>query len=175
MVEYGRIVDRCKRQFELFMSNRVGLAALLAVAACSFLDAARATPTSGPWMTEEAMRQAFIGKTLDGHYGNGITWSETYLESGRLDYREAQRHAAGNWHFRGHVFCTFYDPPPIHPPLNGGCWTTIKVSANCYEFYLAGLTPEPPFEDDVQDANRRWNARGWRNDERSTCTDKPSV
>ena len=152
------------------MRNSTRLAAVVTVAALAFLDTASATPASGPWMSEEAMRAAFIGKTLDGHYGNGVTWTETYLENGGLDYREAQRHATGKWHFRGHVFCTFYDAQ-----LNGGCWTTIKVSANCYEFYLAGLTPEPPFDDDVQGANRRWNARGWRQGEPSTCTEKPSV
>ena len=95
------------------------------------------------------MRAAFIGKTLDGHYGNGVAWTETYLADGRLDYRESARRAVGTWHFRGHVFCTFYDPAPAQPPLNGGCWTAIKASANCYEFYLAGLAPEPPFADDL--------------------------
>ena len=38
------------------------------------LAAASPRPASAldePWMTEEAMRAAFIGKTLDGHYGNG--------------------------------------------------------------------------------------------------------
>jgi len=30
-----------------------------------------ATPTN-TWMTEEAMRAAFIGKTLDGHYVDGL-------------------------------------------------------------------------------------------------------
>ena len=87
------------------------------------------------------MRAAFIGKTLDGHYGNGVTWTETYLADGRLDYRESARQAVGNWHFRGHVFCTFYDPPLLQPAADGGCWTAIKTSANCYEFYLAGLAP----------------------------------
>jgi hypothetical protein len=128
-----------------------------------------------PWMTEEAMRSAFIGKTLDGYYGNGLTWTETYLGDGRLDYRESARRATGHWHFRGHVFCTFYDPPLPEPPLSGGCWTAIKTSANCYEFYLAGLSPEPPFEDDASGMSRRWNARGWRQEEPSTCSEKPSV
>jgi len=127
------------------------------------------------WMTEAAMRAAFIGKTLDGHYGNGVTWTETYLDNGRLDYRERRRRAVGNWHFRGHVFCTFYDPSPALPPLNGGCWTAVKTSANCYEFYLAGLTPEPPFADDTPSMAQGWNARSWRQDEPSTCHDKPSV
>jgi hypothetical protein len=126
-------------------------------------------------MSEEAMRAAFIGKTLDGHYSSGTAWTEVYFKDGRLDYREGQRRAVGKWHFHGHVFCTFYDPPPLRPPLNGGCWTAIKISANCYEFYLAGVTPNPPFEDDDAGAARRWNARGWRNDEPSTCREKPSV
>ena len=121
------------------------------------------------------MRAAFIGKTLDGHYGNGITWTETYLGDGRLDYREKARGATGKWYFRGHVFCTFYDPSDAQPPLSGGCWTAIKAGTNCYEFYLAGLTREPPFEDGEADMGQRWNARGWRSDEPSTCTDKPSV
>jgi hypothetical protein len=144
----------------------VGILLLATMPAARALDA---------WMTEDAMRAAFIGKTLDGHYGNGLTWTETYLDNGRLDYREGARRAVGNWHFRDHVFCTFYDPPPAQPPLNGGCWTTIKVSANCYEFYVAGLAPEPPFADDLPGMPQRWTARGWRKDAPSTCHDKPSV
>ena len=128
-----------------------------------------------PWMTEAAMRSAFVGKTLDGHYGNGVAWTEIYFDNGRLDYRESQRRAVGNWYFRGHVFCTFYEAPLAQPPLNGGCWTAIKTSANCYEFYLAGLSPEPPYQDDAPGMAQRWNARGWRKDEPSTCMEKPSV
>jgi hypothetical protein len=126
-------------------------------------------------MSEEAMRAAFIGKTLDGHYGNGVTWTEVYLANGRLDYREGNRQAVGEWHFSGHVFCTFYDPPLLRPPLSGGCWTAIKASANCYEFYLAGLTPDPPFEDGTPGMAGRWTARAWRQEEPSTCNEKPSV
>jgi hypothetical protein len=127
------------------------------------------------WMSEDAMRAAFIGKTLDGYYGNGLTWTETYFEGGRLSYSESLRQATGRWHFRGHVFCTFYDAPLPDPPLNGGCWTAIKTSANCYEFYLAGLSPEPPFIDETPGMAQRWNARGWRQEEPSTCSEKPSV
>jgi hypothetical protein len=126
------------------LTTGLGVALLAATAAA--LDA---------WMTEDAMRASFIGKTLDG--------------------RESARRAVGTWHFRGHVFCTFYDPSPAQSPLNGGCWTAIKTGANCYEFYLAGITPEPPFADDAPGMAQRWNARGWRKDEPSTCHDKPSV
>jgi hypothetical protein len=126
-------------------------------------------------MTEEAMRTAFIGKTLDGHYGDGTTWTEAYLDSGRLDYREGNKRAAGDWSFRGHVFCTFYDPPLLRPPLAGGCWTAIKSGANCYEFYLASLGRDEPVDEEGGGPIRRWNARGWRQGEPSTCQDKPSV
>jgi hypothetical protein len=156
------------------MPRTTSLLALGAIGLSIALAPALAT-TPNPWMSEQAMREAFIGKTLDGHYGNGVAWTEAYLADGRLDYREVARRAVGNWYFRGHVFCTFYDRSDSHPALSGGCWTTIKTSANCYEFYLAGLSREPPFEDDVPSMGQRWNARGWRNDEPSTCTEKPSV
>jgi hypothetical protein len=176
MLEYGRVSGRYKRHSSLSMTFLPRRTALRAAAVSSVLLAGvSAAPALDAWMTEEAMRAAFIGKTLDGHYGNGVTWTETYFDTGRLDYRESRRRAVGNWYFRGHVFCTFYDPPLVQPPLNGGCWTTIKTSANCYEFYLAGLSPEPPFADDTPGMAQRWNARGWRKDEPSTCTEKPSV
>ena len=79
------------------------------------------------WMSEEAMRADFAGQTLDGHYGSGTTWTETYFADGRIDYRESNRTAQGHWHFRGGVvFCTFYDPP-YSPAFVGGCWQVIKT------------------------------------------------
>ena len=128
-----------------------------------------------PWMSEDAMRAAFIGKTLDGRYGNGLSFTETYFAGGQLEYHEAERQANGRWHFRGHVFCTFYDASARQSRLNGGCWTAVKTSSNCYDFYLAGLAPEPPFEDEARDMADRWSARGWRTEEPSTCNEKPSV
>jgi hypothetical protein len=152
------------------------LALMVAVAGTVLGPAPQVCAVTPPWMTAEAMRAAFIGKTLDGHYGNGVSWTEAYLAGGRLDYREAGRNAAGYWYFRdGNVFCTFYDPPD-RPALAGGCWNTIRVSANCYEFYLAGsMAPGTPGEPDREDWLQRWNARAWRNDAPSTCHEKPSV
>jgi len=130
-----------------------------------------ATPTN-TWMTEEAMRAAFIGKTLDGHYIDGLRWTETYGADGRLDYRERARNGLGHWYFRGNVFCTFYDPGY---GLNGGCWTAIKASANCYEFYVAGLNDGRTEDDAAPGPLGNWAARAWREGEPSTCQDKPSV
>jgi hypothetical protein len=151
------------------------LSACLGMAAAALAAALPVRAMDPHWMTEEGMRTAFIGKTLDGHYGNGITWTETYGADGQLDYREATRRAVGRWYFRGHVFCTFYDTGQNQVSLNGGCWTAIKTSANCYEFYLAGMNREPPYEDGPLGMDQRWNAQGWRQGEPSTCDERPAV
>jgi hypothetical protein len=130
-----------------------------------------AAPTN-VWMTQEAMRAAFIGQTLDGHYVDGLRWTETYDAEGRLDYRERARNGLGHWYFRGNVFCTFYDPGY---GLNGGCWNAVKVSPNCYEFYIAGLNDGRTEDEAAPGPLGSWAARAWRHGESSTCEDKPSV
>lgn len=146
--------------------------ALLAIAAVLCAGAAAAAP-SRTWMTEEAMRAAFIGKTLSGHYVDGLAWTESYGEDGRLDYSEALRRGRGSWHFQGpRVFCTFYDPGH---GLTGGCWNALQVSRNCYEFFPADwLGPETGSETAPSDPLRPWVARAWRQSEPSTC-DEPTA
>lgn len=127
-----------------------------------------------PYLSESEIRGAIVGQTLDGHYVNGLPWSESYLADGRLDYREASRAARGAWSFRpGNVFCTFYDPSP-EGSLGGGCWLVLKPSANCFEFYIAG-GGSPADSDEGVTTQSRWNAQGWRRGEPSTCTEKPAV
>jgi hypothetical protein len=150
---------------------RVRLTLKCAVAALTLIAILRPAPAAS-WMSETAMRRAFIGRTLDGHYGNGETWSETYFVSGRLNYREPRRHAVGDWFFRGQVFCTFYDPEETHV-LSGGCWRALKAGANCYEFYLA-TTDSDALESDETGMAPHWTARGWRRGEPATC-EEPSV
>lgn len=127
-----------------------------------------------PYLSERDIRAMIVGQTLDGHYISGLSWSEAYLADGRLDYREPQRAAKGNWSFRpGNIFCTFYDPSP-EGSLGGGCWLVLKPSANCFEFYIAG-GGSPADSDEGVTTQSRWNAQGWRRDEPSTCTEKPAV
>lgn len=127
-----------------------------------------------PYLSEGSIREAIVGHTLDGHYGNGTTWSESYQSDGGLDYREARRAAHGKWSFRpGNVFCTFYDPSPTGS-LSGGCWLVIKSSANCFEFYVAG-EGAPVESDEGLSTPTRWNAQGWRRSQPSTCNEKPAV
>ncbi len=124
------------------------------------------------WMTEADMRGAFIGKTLDGQYVGGLEWTETYDLNGRLDYKESARVGGGYWYFRDHVFCTFYDPGQ---GLNGGCFTAIQASANCYEFYMAALGEREADKTEPPGQAGRWVARASRRGEPSTCEGRPSV
>src|SRR5688572_167786 len=83
----------------------------IAIFACIVSGHRSPARAEGSWMTEGAMRAAFIGKTLDGHYADGEDWTESYGQDGRLDYRDRRRGSVvGHWYFRDHVFCTFYDP-----------------------------------------------------------------
>ena len=173
-----------------FSFMRRAISTLLLAGGCAALASTAGfgtTATSRTWMTEEAMREAFSGQTLDGHYGSGTAWTETYTADGRIDYREGARAAQGRWSFRNATFCTFYDPA-FTPAFVGGCWQVLRTGANCYEFYTAGFRwpgrrdedgdgadDEQEGGDSSPNARIRWNARGWRTSEPSTCPEKPSV
>lgn len=148
--------------------SALGVLALSGLAAPSEPAAA----LTGGWMTEKAMRSAFIGQTLDGHYVDGLRWTEKYTPDGRLDYHEQVRKGVGYWYFRDQVFCTFYDPGY---GLNGGCWKAIKTSSNCFEFYVAGAADAGSDDEAAPGPRGRWSARAWRQGEPSTCENKPSV
>lgn len=154
------------------MRNLEQLAAVFTIALSTLAAASLSAAPTSTWMTEDAMRAAFIGKTLDGHYVDGLRWTETYSAEGRLDYRESARKGLGHWYFRDHTFCTFYDPGY---GLNGGCWNALKTSANCYEFYIAGLVETQPEDEAAPGPLGGWAARAWRTGEPSTCEDKPSA
>jgi hypothetical protein len=124
------------------------------------------------WMSEESMRGAFIGKTLDGYYADGRGWTETYGSDGRLDYRDTARSGPGFWYFRDEVFCTFYDPGH---DISGGCFTAVQVSGNCYEFYLAGFSEREVGKEIPQGPVGRWVARASRRGETPTCEAQPTV
>jgi hypothetical protein len=123
------------------------------------------------WMTEGAMRAAFIGKTLDGHYADGESWTEIYGADGRLDYRDRRRASLGHWYFRDHVFCTFYDRRTVH----GGCFTAVQEGDNCYELYLAGFSDREADKRPPVGPVGRWVARASRRGEPSTCEAQPTV
>ena len=124
------------------------------------------------WMTEAAMRAAFVGKTLDGYYADGEDWTERYDADGRLDYSDRRRRSPGSWYFRDEVFCTFYDPGRN---VTGGCFTAIQAGTNCYEFYLAEFSEREADKEVPPGPVGRWVARASRRGEPSTCEARPTV
>ena len=113
-------------------------------------------------MTEDQIRIELIGPPMKGNYADDQPWDETYFHDGSITYADTMNNWQGIWSFRGAGFCTYYNEGQ-----NGGCWTILKTSANCYEFYpvaRAGkLIPRKP------DQRRTWTARGWRTTAASTC------
>ena len=131
-----------------------------------------AAPTS-TWMTEEAMRAAFIGKTLDGHYVDGLRWTETYGADGRLDYRESARNGLG---------------PLVLPrqrllhvlrsglrPQRRLLDTRSRPAPIATSSILPVSTKPQPEDEAAPGPLGGWAARAWRQGEPSTCEDKPSV
>ncbi len=120
------------------------------------------------WLGDDEIKAAFAGRTIDGHYANGLTFTESYLASGRITYVDPLKAMAGRWSVVNRSFCTLYDTFPT-----GGCFKVTRISANCFEFYFltrtehAAALPEP--------AKPSWTARGWRTESPATCNEKPSV
>jgi hypothetical protein len=128
----------------------------------------QAVSAGEPWMDEAAMRAAFAGKTIQGHYASGKPFTEAYRADGGIDYREKGVAYEGHWSLQAGSFCTIYHSDPT-----GGCYQVRQVSDNCYEFYFVTRT-------EIQAAERNlgrpaWTARAAVSDRDATCSDKPSV
>jgi hypothetical protein len=118
------------------------------------------------WMTESELRTTFTGVTIDGHYQNGRTFTETYAAEGGVDYRDSVRVSGGHWSIVAGTFCTIYDDDPA-----GGCFRVMRSGENCYEFYFVARTEEQAATPGSPD----WSARGWLNSKPATCTDGANV
>ncbi|MGQ0671647.1 MAG: hypothetical protein ACT4N2_02035 [Hyphomicrobium sp.] len=118
------------------------------------------------WMNEDELRTTFGGQSIDGHYQNGSTFSETYQSSGRVAYRDERRETGGRWSIVDGAFCTIYDDDPT-----GGCFRVMRSGDNCYEFYFVARTEEEA----RTPRNPDWSARGWLSTGASTCTEGANV
>jgi len=139
----------------------------VALAFAGLLAAAPAWALS-TWMTEGTINQSFSGKTIEGHYVDGATFSERYDGDGRLFYKDARRETFGRWSIHSGTFCTIYDNDPT-----GGCYRVHQVSENCFEFYFAARTVEQA-QDGPSD-KPSWTARAWLKGPASTCTESVGV
>ncbi len=112
-------------------------------------------------MDERMMTESFAGRTIDGRYGSGLAFTETYRADGSISYKDTLASASGNWRVTGQGFCTFYED------MNGGCFLVRKMGANCFEFYIAesqDTGPLPPRQ------GKPYVAQGWYPEKPSTCS-----
>lgn len=125
-------------------------------------------------MSEDALRAEVIGKTRDGYFrSNGKAWTSTHRPNGRSEFTYGGTTWSGHWTVRGRVFCSFAEDETPAELARGGCWSAVKLSANCYEYYFVDPGRGAGAADGWTDA--RWYARGWRREEASTCPEPPSV
>ncbi len=124
-------------------------------------------------MDDPAIRSELIGKAVDGYFRDGQIWTATLAQDGRVEHLADRRQAIpGRWFFRGSVLCSIPDAPH-RPRFNIGCWSIRKASANCYEYFRVRATEWEPLEAESSDA--AWYGLGWRQQEASTCFEKPTV
>jgi len=132
--------------------------------------AAGAVPVnaSEDWMNEDDLRHAFAGKTIQGQYATGKSFTESYKADGAISYEERDVAYRGHWSLQAGTFCTIYDTDPA-----GGCYQVRKVGDNCYEFYFVARTEQEAAEEGPGAPS--WTARAAVSDRDPTCSDKPSV
>lgn len=121
------------------------------------------------WLTPEGLSAALAGKTIEGRYASGKSFTERYGADGRVEYREAGgMTTAGHWSITAGTFCTIYDGD-----VSGGCFRVARVGKNCFEFYFIARTEEAAAKRDENAP--AWTARGSVSGEATSCDDDSSV
>ena len=141
--------------------------AMATVMATAVVARAGADETVRSWMSGDDMRQSFAGADTAGLYPTGKAWREMMHADGRADYSEPGDDRKGNWWINGAVLCYAYGRPGT-----GGCFQVVRLSANCFDMYVRREQPSlgaPP------SVSYSYNGKMWRNDQPSTCDEKPSV
>ena len=121
-----------------------------------------------PWMDDTALNKAFAGKTIQGNYATGKSFTETYTADGAIEYKEKTVEYHGHWSLQAGAFCTIYHGDP-----SGGCYQVRQVSDNCYEFYFVTRTEAEAAVGDI--GRPSWTARAAISDRDATCSDRPAV
>lgn len=139
----------------------------LPAAAALLVCLSSAVAADDSWMSEAEMRAAFSGVTLEGKYGSGRPFTETYGADGRIAYRESGVSIGGKWSIEAGTFCTIYDRDPT-----GGCYRIRKAGGNCYEFYFVARTEADAHREPGRPS---WTARGSVSGRPGACADQHSV
>ena len=118
------------------------------------------------WMSDEAIKTAFAGVTINGIYVDGLTFTETYAAAGDIVYQDPRKAMTGRWSIINQSFCTLYNGG-----ISGGCFKVAQQSANCFEFYFQSSTEAEAAK--PAPGQPSWTARGWNSARLSTCDEKP--
>ncbi len=144
------------------------------IASCFFAISTHAEAESGTatdlWMSDQALRAAFAGRTIAGRYVDGRTFRESYARDGGLTYSEPRLFQSwrGRWSIIRGRFCTIYDNSGT-----GGCYRVRRVSRNCFEFFFETRTEEEARRSTLR--RPTWTARAWRAEMIATCRERPLV
>ena len=123
---------------------------------------------SNTWMDSAALSATFKGQAVEGEYGSGRTFKETYTAGGNLAYQDDMRASGGHWSVATGTFCTIYDDDPA-----GGCFRVQQLGANCFEFFFVARTEDTAA--DPKDGQPAWTARAWIANRTSTCKERVGV
>jgi hypothetical protein len=124
---------------------RRGMVAALAL----MMAATAAAPAlAGEKLNDSELRLALSGVTVEGDYGDGAPFTETYRANGSIKYSDEQGAQTGTWSIKDGHFCTFYKG------MDGGCFVVERDGANCYTFFSAD--PQTGKIDPLH-----WTARAW--------------
>jgi hypothetical protein len=127
-----------------------------------------AAETAVDWMGDDEIRKAFSGVTINGVYVDGVKFTESYGDNGRIAYRDPRKAMVGRWSVVNKSFCTLYEGF-----ITGGCFKVSRHSANCFEFYF--LTGSEGEAATLDGSRTSWTAHGWDQAKPATCDEKPAV
>lgn len=138
---------------------------LLALAICA---TAPAIAARSAWLSHTEIEASLSGKSIEGRYASGRSFTERYLTNGQVEYIENGRIAGGHWPVMAGTLCTIYDGDS-----SGGCFRVSKTSENCFEFFFVTRTEAAaPGPDDTRPA---WTARGAVEGQPSGCREGANV
>jgi hypothetical protein len=108
-------------------------------------------------MSASELLTTLLGMTMTGHYADGVKFTESYLQGGKIDYKDDLNVDTGNWFERDGLFCTFYVQG------QGACFNVVRTGENCFEMYVVES------QDGTREQNQNWNSVGWDITKPSTC------
>ncbi|KAB2848497.1 MAG: DUF995 domain-containing protein [Hyphomicrobiaceae bacterium] len=148
------------------MRRKLSYAALPLALLCASAAADQSTQKT-KYLTEQEVRQAFVGRPVAGVYPTAQNWRELMSADSSTHYVEERGTFTGRWWFsaKGEL-CFQYTAE-----AGGGCFYYVRLSPNCFEhFYEANRG-----ERGVLGLQRGLlsNGKMWRTDEPSTCEERP--